>query len=59
MTLAEVVAAHVSRTLEECGGNISQAARELGIRRQSLQRKLRKLARTAGALPAPRSSFTF
>lgn len=43
MTLAEVVAAHISRTLAECGGNISQAARELGIRRQSLQRKLTAL----------------
>ncbi len=33
---------HIQRVLSECGGNISQAARLLGIDRRSLQRKLAK-----------------
>lgn len=33
---------HIQRVLAECGGNISQAARLLGIDRRSLQRKLAK-----------------
>jgi two-component system response regulator RegA len=31
---------HLQRVLADCGGNISQAARLLGINRRSLQRKL-------------------
>ena len=33
---------YIEFVLTECGGNISQAARRLGLHRQSLQRKLRK-----------------
>ena len=31
---------HINRVLADCGGNISEAARVLGIHRRSLQRKL-------------------
>ncbi len=33
---------YIEFVLAECEGNISQAARRLGLHRQSLQRKLRK-----------------
>lgn len=33
---------HIQRVLVDCGGNISQAARTLGLDRRSLQRKLAK-----------------
>lgn len=33
---------HINRVLTDCGGNISQAARLLGVHRRSLQRKLAK-----------------
>ena len=33
---------YIEYVLAQCGGNISQAARRLGLHRQSLQRKLRK-----------------
>jgi two-component system response regulator RegA len=42
-TLARVEWEHIQRVLTECGNNISQAARKLGIHRRSLQRKLAKL----------------
>jgi len=35
---------YINRILSDCGGNISEAARQLGIHRRSLQRKLRKYA---------------
>lgn len=41
-SLARVEWEHIQRVLTECGGNISQAARVLGIHRRSLQRKLSK-----------------
>jgi len=41
-SLAQVEWDHISRVLEDCGGNISEAARRLGIYRSSLQRRLRK-----------------
>jgi two-component system response regulator RegA len=41
-TLARVEWEHINRVLADCGGNISQAARLLGIHRRSLQRKLAK-----------------
>lgn len=46
-TLARVEWEHINRVLADCGGNISEAARVLGIHRRSLQRKLAKL-------PSPR-----
>jgi len=42
-TLARVEWEHIQRVLSECGNNISQAARKLGIHRRSLQRKLAKM----------------
>jgi len=33
---------HIHRVLQDCGGNISHAARILGVHRRSLQRKLAK-----------------
>lgn len=42
-TLARVEWEHIQRVLSDCGGNISQAARKLGIHRRSLQRKLAKM----------------
>ena len=41
-TLARAEFEHITRVLHECGGNISEAARRLGIHRRSLQRKLSK-----------------
>lgn len=47
---------HIHRVLSDCGGNISEAARRLGIHRRSLQRKLRKRAPEDPAMPeAPES----
>jgi two-component system response regulator RegA len=40
--LARVEWEHIQRVLADCGGNVSQAARLLGIHRRSLQRKLSK-----------------
>lgn len=42
-SLARVEYEHIQRVLSDCGGNISEAARRLGIHRRSLQRKLSKL----------------
>ena len=42
-SLARVEYEHIQRILSDCGGNVSQAARKLGIHRRSLQRKLHKL----------------
>ena len=41
-SLARVEWEHIQRVLTDCGGNISQAAKLLGIHRRSLQRKLSK-----------------
>jgi two-component system response regulator RegA len=41
-TLARVEWEHIHRVLSDCGGNLSQAARLLGVHRRSLQRKLAK-----------------
>ena len=46
-SLARVEWEHINRVLADCSGNVSQAARALGIHRRSLQRKLAKF-------PAPR-----
>lgn len=42
-TLARVEWEHIHRVLSDCQGNISEAARRLGLHRRSLQRKLAKL----------------
>ncbi len=41
-TLARAEFDHINRVLAACNGNISEAARRLGIHRRSLQRKLQK-----------------
>jgi two-component system response regulator RegA len=41
-SLARVEWEHIQRVLSDCDGNISQAARLLGLHRRSLQRKLSK-----------------
>lgn len=41
-SLARVEWEHIQRVLHDCEGNVSQAARVLGIHRRSLQRKLAK-----------------
>ncbi len=41
-SLARAEWEHMQRVLSVCGGNVSQAARVLGIDRRSLQRKLNK-----------------
>jgi two-component system, response regulator RegA len=41
-SLARAEWEHINRVLSDCGGNVSEAARRLGIHRRSLQRKLQK-----------------
>ena len=41
-SLARAEWEHINRVLTDCGGNVSQAARLLGLHRRSLQRKLSK-----------------
>ena len=41
-SLARAEWEHINRVISDCGGNISEAARRLGIHRRSLQRKLQK-----------------
>lgn len=41
-SLARAEWEHIQRVLSDCGGNVSEAARRLGIHRRSLQRKLQK-----------------
>jgi two-component system response regulator RegA len=43
-TLARAEWEHIHRVLSDCGGNISEAARRLGVHRRSLQRKLSRWA---------------
>jgi two-component system response regulator RegA len=43
-TLARTEWEHIHRVLADCDGNVSEAARRLGIHRRSLQRKLTKYA---------------
>lgn len=43
-SLARAEWEHIHRVLTDCDGNVSEAARRLGIHRRSLQRKLRKRA---------------
>jgi two-component system response regulator RegA len=45
-SLARTEWEHINRVVEASGGNVSQAARLLGIHRRSLQRKLSKFPAT-------------
>ena len=42
MSLDRLEWEHINRVLVDCGGNVSEAARRLGLHRRSLQRKLSK-----------------
>ena len=42
-SLARIEWEHIQRVLTDCEGNITAAAKKLGLHRQSLQRKLRKI----------------
>jgi two-component system response regulator RegA len=42
-SLARVEWEHIQRVLTDCQGNVSKAARLLGVHRRSLQRKLHKM----------------
>jgi two-component system response regulator RegA len=42
MSLDRVEWEHINRVLMDCGGNVSEAARLLGLHRRTLQRKLSK-----------------
>ena len=46
-SLDQLVQEHIERVLAEHNGNISAAARALGMHRRTLQRKLRKQGRQA------------
>ena len=41
-SLARAEWEHIQRVLSDCGGNVSMAARKLGLHRRTLQRKLSK-----------------
>ncbi len=45
MTLDRLEWEHINKVLVDCGGNVSEAARLLGLHRRSLQRKLAKYPR--------------
>jgi ActR/RegA family two-component response regulator len=49
-SLAQIKADYLEQVLDSVGGNLSRTTRTLGIRRSTLQRKLKKRA----AAPAPR-----
>jgi two-component system response regulator RegA len=42
---------HIQRVLRECGGNISRAAKLLGLHRRTLQRKLNRIDSSPNANP--------
>jgi two-component system response regulator RegA len=42
-SLARTEWEHINRVLTDCGGNVSEAARRLGLHRRTLQRKLKVL----------------
>ncbi|HEX4406189.1 MAG TPA: response regulator, partial [Polyangia bacterium] len=51
-SLAHVEWEHINATLYGCDGNVSEAARLLGLHRRSLQRKLRRHEPAVGSNPA-------
>ena len=42
-SLARTEWEHINRVLKDCGGNVSEAARTLGLHRRTLQRKLKSM----------------
>ena len=55
VSLDELVRAHITRVLAEHDGNISAAARALGMHRRTLQRKLQRQARDTSTGTKPRA----
>ena len=53
-TLSEVEQEHILKVLEATGGNRSQAARVLGISRQSLIERIKRIAAARGTLEVGR-----
>ena len=51
-TVEDIMKSHIFKVLEETGGNISKAARILGIRRMTLYNKLKKYDYTVNKLDA-------
>jgi two-component system response regulator RegA len=49
--LASIEREHIQRVLAARGGNVSEAARVLGIHRRTLQRKLRQTPEIPAAAP--------
>lgn len=43
-SLEQIEWEHIQRVLEDCDGNITQAAKKMGMHRRTLQRKLKKYA---------------
>ena len=43
VTLDEVEAEHIRRTIDRCHGNLSKAAQLLGVTRQTLYNKMKRL----------------
>ena len=54
-SLARVEWEHIHAVLLDCGGNISEAARVLGLHRRSLQRKLRRNGPPVSVTVRPRA----
>jgi two-component system response regulator RegA len=50
-SLARAKYEHTQRVLADCAGNVSEAARRLGLHRRSLQRKLDKRPRASEGEP--------
>ena len=46
-TLRDAIARHITHVLDEVGGNKRRAARELGVSRATLDRKLREMGKSA------------
>ncbi len=55
-SLARAEWEHINRVLADCGGNVSEAARRLGVHRRSLQRKLQKYPPPIGSSRSARGS---
>ncbi len=43
MTLDQIKSEHIKSVVEQCGGNLTQAAERLGVNRQTLYNQLKKL----------------
>lgn len=55
-TLDQVVREHVAIVLEGCGGSVSEAARQLGVDRNTLYRMMRSEPAIADAVVRARSA---